>query len=58
MRRPRCFVFDLPLSLRSSRPSNPKRKIRLYYMYDPPASLTPKGFQRGSDFAKVGKLNV
>lgn len=33
MRRYRCFVFDLPLSLRSSRPSKPKRKIRLYYMY-------------------------
>ena len=31
MRRFRCFVFDLQLKLRSSRPSKPKRKIRLCY---------------------------
>ena len=30
MRRFRCFVFDLPLKLRSSNTSKPKRKIRLF----------------------------
>ena len=40
MRRFRCFVFDLQLKLRSSRPSKSKRKIRLFiYVCVLPTSL-------------------
>ena len=57
MRRPRCFVFDLPLKLRSSNTSKPKRKIRLFiYVCVLPTSLPSGGFQHDYDATKIGKI--
>ena len=53
MRRPRCFVFDKHLNVRSSNTSKPKRKIRLYYMYVSCPPLCPIGFQHSNDGTKL-----
>ena len=53
MRRPRCFVFDKHLNVRSSNTSKPKRKIRLYYMYVSCPPLCPMGFQHSNDGTKL-----
>ena len=53
MRRFRCFVFDLQLKLRSSRPSKPKRKIRLFIMYVSCPPLCPMGFQHSKYCTKL-----
>ena len=56
IRRSRCFVLDLPLKLRSSNTSKPKRTVT-HFMYMCHTHLCPLGLPANIDNTKIIKIN-